>query len=1099
MIEPGAARAHELFERAATLTLEERRRFLEAQCGSDAALRMQVETLLKWDAAARPGFLEHNPAGMASAVATSREAAGTRIGAYTLLAPIGEGGFGEVWTAEQHAPVRRRVALKLVKAGMDSKEVLARFEAERQALALMDHPHVAKVFDAGQADTGRPYFVMELVPGQPITDYCDAAKLPIRQRLELFASICHAVQHAHQKGIIHRDLKPSNILVTSVDGKPVPKVIDFGIAKATSASLTERTLQTGVGQLMGTPEYMSPEQAGTSGSDVDTRTDIYSLGVILYQLLTGMLPFDSRTLRSAGYDGIVKIIRETEPPRPSTRLSALGAEPASNGNGATPKALAAHRDTDFASLQRQLRGELDWIVMKCLEKDRARRYESASGLALDVRRYLDNEPVLAGPPSRAYRMRKLIQRHRGFVVAGAAVTGALVIGLGVAASQAVRAKRSAGEARQVSEFQAKMFRGIDAGDAGQELMSDIRARFDESLARSGVPDAERAGRLAALESELARVNAADTAVEMIDRTMLKPALAAIEREFRSQPLVDAALRQTLADLHHTLGKFDDALPLQQQALAARRLRLGNEHLDTLTSISNTGRLLTSMGRFDEAMAYCQEALDSTRRTLGNEHPETLSSMNNMGALLVSMGRFDDAMPHYQEALKTRSRVLGDEHPDTSLSIANIASLLHEMGRWEEALASYRQALDGYRRVFGDDDARTLALKNNMGHLFQSMGRYDEAMAYYTEVLDARRRMRGQEHPDTLNSINNMAMLLRKMGRLDQAMEHYQQALDGNRRILGDEHVRTLQSLNGLGALLQSMGRFEEAMACFRESLQTARRVLGNEHKETLSAINNLGHVLHVMGRLEEALPYYQEALDTFRRLGGDEHPNTLTLSNNIGGILQGMGRFEDAMPYYQRVLDARRRLLGDENVSTLLSTLSMGSLLRQMDRLDEAEPYQRNALDGLRRVLGPDHAYTLNAIGSLGALLQARGLLDAALPYRREAVDGYRRVLGDTHPDTLWSIYRMGTLLQAMQQFEEAERLFLEAAASLQGLPPRHDLHALVQRSLVQLYEDCHRATPDQGHDAQAAEWRAKLEEWQATTQPSSQVPDQPEMAEEPP
>src|SRR5438874_526094 len=356
----------------------------------------------------------------------SSECVGTTVGPYKLLEQIGGGGMGVVYMAEQLHPVRRKVALKIIKPGMDSGQVIARFEAERQALTMMDHPNIAKVLDAGTTDGGRPYFVMELVKGIPITDYCDRARLTTRERLELFTQVCHAVQHAHQKGVIHRDLKPSNILVTLHDDKPVPKVIDFGIAKATGQVLTDKTLFTNYAQMLGTPLYMSPEQAQISGLDVDTRSDVYSLGVLLYELLTGTTPFDKQRLREAAYDEMRRIIREEDPPKPSTRLSTMGEK---------ITAVSAHRHTDPKHLSQLVHGELDWIVMKSLEKDRTRRYETANGLARDVERHLRDEAVQACPPSAGYRFRKFARRNkRGLVLVAGLAVMLLVAALSLAVS-----------------------------------------------------------------------------------------------------------------------------------------------------------------------------------------------------------------------------------------------------------------------------------------------------------------------------------------------------------------------------------------------------------------------------------------------------------------------------------------------------------------------------------------------------------------------------------------------------------------------------------------------------------------------------------------
>lgn len=475
---PDRQAAKRIFMAALDLPAPKRPAFIAGQCQADAALQREVEALLAahdgkpiLDPATLPAQPANNASPKSKNIAGSARV-GEEIGPYRLLERIGEGGFGEVWIAEQKTPVRRKVALKIIKAGMDTREVLARFEAERQALAVMDHPNVAKVFDAGATSGGRPYFVMEYVAGEPITLYCDINKLGMPERLELFIGVCEAVQHAHQKGIIHRDIKPSNVLVSVKDGKAAPKVIDFGVAKATNQRLTEQTLYTEQGLLIGTPEYMSPEQAEMGATDVDTRTDIYSLGVLLYEFLTGSLPFDSQSLRRAGYAEVQRIIREVDPPRPSTRLSSMRHEGAETGQielmkstGAkvappsTASDVADRRRTDAKTLLRQLRGDLDWIVMKSIEKDRTRRYETANALAMEIKRFLNNEPVLAGPPNVVYRARKFLRRNRTAVVATLAILMLFVASF--IATQSLRKARVKGEEAKALRIEGFVRRGVD--------------------------------------------------------------------------------------------------------------------------------------------------------------------------------------------------------------------------------------------------------------------------------------------------------------------------------------------------------------------------------------------------------------------------------------------------------------------------------------------------------------------------------------------------------------------------------------------------------------------------------------------------------------
>jgi serine/threonine protein kinase len=452
-------------------TPEARAAYLQGACGRDITLRRQVEELLKEhfsnDSLLAGSALEGGlPRISESSV---DEASAQIVGRYKLLEKIGEGGFGEVWMVEQGEPVKRRVALKIIKLGMDSRQIVARFEAERQALAMMDHANIAKIFDAGTTDTGRPYFVMELVRGVRITEYCDQNQLPTKERLDLFIRVCQAIQHAHQKGIIHRDIKPSNILVTMDDGMPVPKVIDFGIAKATQQKLTDKTVFTQFQQFIGTPAYISPEQAEMSGLDVDTRSDIYSLGVLLYELLVGQTPFDAKEMMKGGLDALRQIIREKEPLRPSTRLNTLPGEARTTAG--------KRRQTDTGKLVHQLRGDLDWIVMKCLEKDRTRRYETVNGLAMDIQRHLSNEPVLARPPSQLYEFQKTVRRHKFGFAAAAAIIMVLAVGITLTTWQAVRANR---EARAHGSPQCLRRRHVCGAASLRKWQPRSRSRFAES-------------------------------------------------------------------------------------------------------------------------------------------------------------------------------------------------------------------------------------------------------------------------------------------------------------------------------------------------------------------------------------------------------------------------------------------------------------------------------------------------------------------------------------------------------------------------------------------------------------------------------------------
>ena len=508
--------ANDIFVRAVEIDAPvDRRLFLEQQCGDDAALRAQVDSLLA--AGGKVGsFLEKPavpalPAGDVTMVyGPLTEGPGTVIGPYKLLQHIGEGGFGAVYMAEQEHPVRRKVALKIIKPGMDTREVIARFESERQALAMMEHPNISRVFDAGATASGRPYFVMELVRGVPITEFCDKNRLPAEQRLKLFVTVCHAIQHAHHKGIIHRDIKPSNVMVTLHDGVPVVKVIDFGVAKATAQKLTERTLFTAYGQMIGTPAYMSPEQAEMSGLDIDMRSDIFSLGVLLYELLTGTTPLDSAQLRKAGYAEMQRLIREEEAPRPSTRFSSLGGE--------ATTVLATNRGTDVRRLSQLLRSDLDWIVMKSLEKDRNRRYGSPDNFAADVERYLTEQPVEARPPSTWYRFRKTARRNKAALTTAAMVATVLVLGTAVSVWQAMRATRAWEFAIQEGEKTIIALKAVEE-ERDDKNKALLHAQANEKKERAAREELRRSLYTASMSliPNVWKQDAVDRTIELLDQ------------------------------------------------------------------------------------------------------------------------------------------------------------------------------------------------------------------------------------------------------------------------------------------------------------------------------------------------------------------------------------------------------------------------------------------------------------------------------------------------------------------------------------------------------------------------------------------------------
>ena len=569
------------------------------------------------------------------------EKAGDRIGNYKLLQKIGEGGCGLVYMAQQEEPVRRQVALKIIKLGMDTKNVIGRFEVERQALALMDHPNIAKVFDAGATETGRPFFVMELVRGTRITDYCDANSLSTRQRLDLFVEVCHAIQHAHQKGLIHRDIKPSNILVTLRDGVPVPKVIDFGIAKATSDQLlTDKTVFTDFRQFIGTPAYMSPEQAEMSELGVDTRSDIYSLGILLYELLTGKTPFETKRLVGAGLDEIRRIIGEEEPLRPSTRLDTLGKEEQTT--------VAKARRAEAPKLVGLIRGDLDWIVMKTLEKDRTRRYETANGLAMDIQRHLSNEPVVARPPSRLYRLQKVVRRNKLVFAAAAGIAAALLIGLGISTWLLFKEREA--------------LRQAEAAGSKSQQIADLLKRM-----------LERVGPSKALGRDVTML-----------KEILDDAAKNMSKDLTNQPEVEVELCLILGTTYHDLGLYKEMEGVSRRSLQLARARFGEENLSVADSLRHLGDALMHLSEvhlnemqgegLEAAERYGRQDVAICRKLLRTPHIKLAHAIGHLGNILTSEGKFGEAERLKREALAIQRELAGtNDSPQIAKSLFDLAA------------------------------------------------------------------------------------------------------------------------------------------------------------------------------------------------------------------------------------------------------------------------------------------------------------------------------------------------------------------------------------------------------------------------------------------
>ena len=697
----------------------DRAAILDRECATDVELRQRVEALLRSHdepdrfldqpvvglsdrssaifarpdgvAASGPsaGFTPDStpaPTGESAPGVTVKKAAslpitegpGNRIGPYKLLQEIGEGGMGVVYMAEQEKPVRRRVALKIIKPGMDSEQVIARFEAERQALALMDHQNIARVLDVGTTDTGRPFFVMELVHGVSITEYCNRSQLTTKERLELFIPVCQAIQHAHQNGIIHRDIKPSNVLVTLYDGRPVAKVIDFGVAKAIEQRLTERTMFTQYGSIVGTIEYMSPEQAETSALGVDTRSDIYSLGVLLYELLTGTTPLEREKMIGLAYSDILRRIREEEPPKPSSRLK---------GSKDTLPMISAQRKSEPARLTKLMRGELDWIVMKALEKDRTRRYETASGFGHDVQRYLDGDVVEACPPSATYRLRKFARKNRAALVTIGSFAVLLLVGAVLSIWQAIRATKaetvaiSQAERAIIAEEQSRLERDRAVAAEAQAKAEGEKAERSAAEARAVLgffqDQVLSAARPEGLEGGLGKDVTIRKAVDVAE-----PKIAGA---FPNQPTTEASVRSVLGDTYYYLGEPALAVRQRERALELRTAKLGPDHPDTLKSQDRLANAYWAAGHIDRAIPLYERTFAARSAKLGPDHPDTLTTQNNLALAYQGAFQLDRAIPLFERTFAMRSAKLGPDHPDTLISQSSLANAYRVVGQLDRAI------------------------------------------------------------------------------------------------------------------------------------------------------------------------------------------------------------------------------------------------------------------------------------------------------------------------------------------------------------------------------------------------------------------------------
>ena len=844
-----APKLESLFEAAIALgSAGERASYLDREC-PDPQMRREVESLLA-------GHDQPDTVFTAKTIRVelpSSEGIGSVIGRYKLLEALGEGGFGSVWLAEQREPVRRKIALKIIKLGMDTKQIVARFEAERQALALMDHPNIAKVIDAGSTDTGRSYFVMELVRGIPLTRFCDENKLATHERLELFIKVCHAIQHAHQKGIIHRDIKPSNVLVTLHDGVPVPKVIDFGIAKATQQELTDQTIHTQFNQFVGTPAYVSPEQAEMSGLDIDTRSDIYSLGVLLYELLAGSTPFDAKELMASGLDAMRKTIREKEPMRPSTRVATLGADQLTT--------TAKRRSADTSKLMHQLKGDLDWIVMKCLEKDRQRRYDTANGLAADLKRHLDNEPVTARPASTAYRFQKLLRRNKVMSVATALVLTAILVGTVISIGQTLRARR---ELRRALSAEA------NAQAALRFIQEDVLSQASPGIQ----PDRE-----------------------LTVRALLDRIAGRLDRATGRPPLVEASIRQTLGSVYTELGDYAKAIEHFEAALRIQREHLGESHLDTLRSLNGLATAHWWGGEPSLAEPLTRQGLEASRAALGEKHPLTLQFMQTRAFIVMVLADkpWTEVEALFIQTLALHREVLGPDDPGTLRLIMGLSMGHMEHDQPAKAEPLLVDALDRSRRVLGEKHPITIGLTTLLAADYRMLKQLEKAEALAVRAVELHRSSLGAEHPLTMATDCLLAAIYVTQKEFDKARPLTDQALNFGRRLPLEKCALSAGNLSRLGWTYLEQGDVAQADLLCDLAWQAMRRNPAFNPVGSPSIIAHLGAVRLAQQKYTDAETLLREALRLAEKHDLDAGYRLIVM-NLLGASLAGQKNFADAEP-----------------------------------------------------------------------------------------------------------------------------------------------------------------------------------------------------------
>jgi len=993
----------QLFDTASELEGKQREEFLARACANNESLLADVEFLLRSHEAAGSFIEEPLVQLLATGGQSDADTVEVRqIGPWAVEKILGQGGMGTVYLASRaDDEYRQRAAIKVLRLGLDSEDLIRRFRGERQILADLNHPNIARLLEGGTLEDERPYLVMEYVEGQPFDSYCDSQKLPIARRLELFVKMCSAVQFAHQRLIVHRDLKPGNILVTEAGE---PKLLDFGIAKLLSPESSPQT------QLMTEPDrrpmtlaYASPEQV--TGASITTASDVYSLGVVLYELLTGRRPYPS------GQRDLTKVICEHQPRRPSTVVGGgAGLLPAgSEETTATPALIAEHRSSDQRKLARTLGGDLDNIVLKALRKEPQRRYVSAEAMAQDVVRYLTHRPVFARPDTLAYRGRKFVRRNRLGVAAAAIALVALMGFLLVVVAQ------------------RNLF-------LGQKLRAEEVTQVMIDLFEVSDPDVARGRQV--------------TAREVMDRGATE-----IRARLRSEPDLLAGLLEAIGRVYTKLGVYESAGPLLEDALELRREVYGSASPKIAPGLVRQGELMEKIGNFELAEERFREALSLLGKGRDRLTPEFEQGLSGLAATLLHLGQFEAAEALNLEALELSRRLFGDDDDRTALNLKDLGTVYHHRGRYPEARAAYSESLAIYRNRYGDEHPEVAGVLGSLALVRRREGEYDQAEELLYKTIEIQRRQYDGAHPGVATAQINLAAFLRDLGRFEEAEQLCLEALAYRRELYPPDHPKLAGAINLLGLIRRGVGDRVAAEAHFREALEIWTK-RGDEFPEVSVGYANLALVLSAKGETAEAEKLWLEALRIARIVYGDEHPTIAAHLSNLGRLARLRGDFETAQRYYLESLKISRRLSGEGHPDVARTTQNLAIVMRYLGDYAEAERLYRKALGSHRARLGEEHAEVGLTMQNLASTLTLQGRPEESLELVLEALEILEAALPDGHSWRLAARSVLGESLTALGRYAEAEETLLATYALVRtGLGDEALMTVKVRERLIQLYE----------------------------------------------